>query len=188
VSATSKSPIDHHSLCQEAAKWLLQASVPLGRRLGEHTSTTYARCDVALVELRSAAAEQPDVLAWSGGVSILIEVKTSRSDFAADAKKHFRQHPEFGMGRYRYYLAPSGVLAVNDMPDKWGLLEWDGKRIRVVSTAEFQEQHAVYYEVRMLQSALRRLPPGTQAVSARYFQHKLASGTDIHVLEDTDEG
>lgn len=100
------------------------------------------------------------------------------------AKKVFRLNPGMGMGRYRYFLAPAGLIDVSELPPLWGLLEWDGRWIHVKQSAEWQDQHAVYHEARMLQSALRRLPPGTEAIRARYFQHKLSVGTEIHVLEE----
>lgn len=59
----------------------------------------------------NTTGEAPDAIGWQGGVSVLIEVKASRSDFLNDGKKHFRQRPELGMGNYRHYLAPKGIFS-----------------------------------------------------------------------------
>lgn len=85
-------------------------------------------CGIAFKELSTIATEIPDVIGFaSGGYSALIEVKVSRSDFLADKKKVFRQHPELGMGTQRFYLCPKGVINVKDLPKGWGLIWVDEK-------------------------------------------------------------
>ena len=54
--------------------------------------------------------EQPDSIGWRDGLSILIECKASRSDFLADKKKRFRQDPSIGMGDWRFFMCPPGLL------------------------------------------------------------------------------
>ena len=72
--------------------------------------------------------EQPDVLGLdSWGNSIVVEVKVSRSDFFADKKKPWRANPEQGMGCFKVYLAPEGLLKVEDIPYGWQLWEVYGK-------------------------------------------------------------
>ena len=72
--------------------------------------------------------EQPDILGISSfGESILIEVKVSRSDFLADKKKLWRSNPEMGMGDFRVYLTPKGLLKPDDIPHGWMLWEVHGK-------------------------------------------------------------
>lgn len=72
--------------------------------------------------------EQPDVLGLdSWGNSIIVEVKVSRSDFMADKKKPWRANPKLGMGDFRVYLAPEGLLKVSDIPYGWQLWEIYGK-------------------------------------------------------------
>lgn len=55
----------------------------------------------------------------------------SHSDFLADQKKYWRQenYPRKA-GMYRYYLAPAGIICPDELPDGWGLLEWDGTVVR----------------------------------------------------------
>jgi len=59
----------------------------------------------------------------AGFDSVLIECKTSLADFRADEKKPFRIDAAKGMGVYRYYLAPEGLLTVEMLPKKWGLIQ-----------------------------------------------------------------
>lgn len=66
--------------------------------------------------------ERVDALLFKTGISFLIETKISRSDFLADAKKDFRINPENGVGMYRYYACPEGLISVEELPDKWGLI------------------------------------------------------------------
>lgn len=67
--------------------------------------------------------ELPDALGFRSGTSIVIECKTSRSDFLADRKKKFRKDPSLGMGSWRFMMAPIGLIKPDELPDNWGLLE-----------------------------------------------------------------
>lgn len=49
-------------------------------------------------------------------------MKVSRSDFRADAGKVFRRYGDQGLGNYRWYCCPAGVIEVSDLPAEWGLL------------------------------------------------------------------
>lgn len=109
---------NHNELCQLAVDWLCR---PASRR--------GPGCLTALSETSSAVnGEIPDAIGWrpyvhSGSGSTLIEVKVSRADFLADAKKRHREQPKDGMGVYRYFMAPAGLISVGELPPKWGLLE-----------------------------------------------------------------
>lgn len=71
--------------------------------------------------------EQPDVLGIDiVGTSFLGEVKVSRSDFLADKKKEFRTNGE-GIGDFRAYITPKGLLKPQDIPYGWMLWEVHGK-------------------------------------------------------------
>lgn len=71
--------------------------------------------------------EQPDVLGIAScGESILLEVKTSRSDFLADKKKPWRANPQRGIGDFRAYLTPKGLLCPEEVPYGWMLWEVQG--------------------------------------------------------------
>jgi hypothetical protein len=101
--------MSHQQLVDIAHRWVLN----------------HGHAGVAFKELVAVGAggEIPDVLAIGGRVhSILIECKVSRSDFLADRKKFFRIYPEMGMGSHRIYCAPEGLLRLEELPEKWGLL------------------------------------------------------------------
>ncbi|QMW05363.1 hypothetical protein [Spirosoma foliorum] len=98
----------HKELVKAAYRWVLGST----------------SCGMAIRELASGArnGEYPDVIGFGAGMSVLVECKASRSDFFADRKKLFRQYPEMGMGTYRFYCCPTGLLTVEDLPEKWGLI------------------------------------------------------------------
>lgn len=89
------------------------------------------RCTVVLEELCAATgnSENPDAIGWYSSQTLLIECKASRSDFLADRKNSFRVDPSRGMGMYRYFMAPKGMLRPDEMPERWGLLEVSGRRV-----------------------------------------------------------
>lgn len=66
--------------------------------------------------------ELPDAIGWRDGLSILLECKTSRSDFLSDKKKKFRTLSDIGMGDWRFYMCPPEVIKIDDLPEGWGLL------------------------------------------------------------------
>lgn len=176
----TKSDITHDDLCKAGAKWLL-GWVPVANSLG---NAIRYKGDVVLKEMVTVCPETPDVIGWFGGLTILLEAKCSRSDFKADSIKPFRLCPSLGMGAYRYYITPPGLLAAHEIPDNWGLVEWNGERMRIVKLAPWNEERSVAHETKMLISTIKRLPPGTEAVSANYFVHKHSNWTDVHVVLD----
>lgn len=123
----------HSELVDVAAEWLRKSRYKNGVCLS-------GPCPIVVTELSTSAMEQPDAIGWHSGRTILVEVKVSRSDFFADAKKYFRIHPETGLGQYRWYLCPEGLLEPEEMPKDWGLL-WamDGGKVKVKKDPEFQK-------------------------------------------------
>ena len=78
----------------------------------------------------------------------------------------YRQQPEEGVGAFRYYCSPEGLITEVDLPDKWGLLwEKDGV-ITVVKDAERQQQNA-QGEITILASIMRR-----EGVKPRLFDYR----------------
>lgn len=74
--------------------------------------------------------ENPDVWGWDGYYTCIIEVKTNHSDFLADKKKYWRTtRPEYQAGNIRWYLCPENLIKPSELPEGWGLLYWNGKRI-----------------------------------------------------------
>lgn len=148
----------HCELCSRGKKWL---------------KNTFG-CQVAFEELETSAGEQPDAFGVRHGLTVLIEVKVSRSDFLSDKKKPWREHGK-GMGQVRYFLTPKGLLNSDELPDGWGLLEATSKQIKVIkgvnprqddlypyslrgSHPEFLfEERDVFAETYLLVSVLRRV-------------------------------
>ncbi len=104
----------HKELCSLAVTWLKRPYSAGG-----------PGCAVALSECRTGSdGEVPDAIGFRtghGAGSVLIEVKTSRADFLADRAKPHRQ--QGGVGDWRYFMVPEGLLSVADLPARWGLLE-----------------------------------------------------------------
>lgn len=106
----------HANLVDLGARWVKRQGFP-----------------VVATEFRATGSrEQPDVLAFRGQCSLLIEAKTSRSDFLADFKKPERISVHGGLGVYRLYLCPAELLGLHDIPPKWGLLWARGQRIEAI--------------------------------------------------------
>jgi len=107
----------HAELVKRAVRWLYNTR----------------KCQVVFAE-RSAWAgsgEAADAIGFRNSASILIECKTTRSDYLADAQKPWRQLPELALGAHRFFMTPKGLLLPYELPVKWGLLEVCGKVIRV---------------------------------------------------------
>lgn len=107
--------------------------------------------------------EEADAIGWEGSMCTMIECKTSVGDWKRDGEKLFRRCPEMGIGKLRYYCTEPRLLWRDHLPPRWGLLEWDGRRMRVVVQAGMQQEVNQRKEVAILLSALRRT--GTHAPS-----------------------
>lgn len=138
----------HYQLCCECAKWLRN------RKNCERWKTPWK---YIAVELNVYGTENADVWATNGECSIVIEVKTSRADFLKDGKKWHRAETmkDYQSGNFRYYLAPAGMILTDELPEGWGLLEWDGKTITRVTPSQYRtvNNHA---DLIILSSILRR--------------------------------
>jgi hypothetical protein len=94
-------------------------------------------CGIILSEQFCATGEIPDAIGWKGiNRSVVVECKVSRADFLADAIKPFRLKPEEGLGCERLYMAPQGVIALEELPVHWGLLECTPKCVSMLRTSE----------------------------------------------------
>lgn len=110
----------HADLCAIAVKWLKRPNSANGHG-----------CEVAVSECRSGwTGEIPDAIGFRAEygqvTSVMVEVKVSRSDFLADRKKPFRLEG-MGVGTYRYYLCPEGLIQPEEVPAQWGLV-WVNSR------------------------------------------------------------
>jgi hypothetical protein len=118
------------------------------------------RCGVVLSEQACISGEMPDAIGWKKAChSVLVESKVSRGDFLADRDKPFRQKPDLGVGSERYYLAPRGLIRIEELPSGWGLLEVSGREIERVKPSAKNLRSAVGFqnEMNLLLASLRRV-------------------------------
>ena len=118
------------------------------------------RCGVVLSEQACVSGEMPDAIGWKKAChSVLVESKVGRSDFLADRDKPFRQKPEMGVGCERYYLAPRGLIRMEELPAGWGLLEVWGREVERVKTSAKNLRSAIGFrnEMNLLLASLRRV-------------------------------
>jgi hypothetical protein len=109
--------VTHAELVKIAARWLKREK----------------RCSIVATELVCAGSrETPDAIGWAGSGTrcAVVECKISRGDYKRDARKCRDR-----AGNERYYLTPAGMLAVDEVPSEWGLLEWNGSAVNVVREA-----------------------------------------------------
>ncbi len=123
---TVKQSVTHTELVDRAAKWL----------------SATRKCVLTLQEPQCyEISEYPDAIGWNvKGESILVECKTTRSDFHKDKAKACKQTGRETMGRERWFLAPVGLLTAADMPDGYGLLEAHATRVQRVCEASTDER------------------------------------------------
>lgn len=60
----------------------------------------------------------------------------------------------------RFYMTPAGLLSPGELPEHWGLLEVEGRTVRVARQAAREDRRAVAgmrQEIGLLVSALRRV-------------------------------
>jgi len=147
--------MNHKELVLKASKWL--------KSIG---------CTVVLEELTTRCRETPDSIGWRDSLSILVECKTSRSDFLADKKKFFRMSygEKYALGDWRFYMCPIGIIKPCDLIGTgWGLLyvESINKKIkRILAPKGNTKWHPAPFkgnkkeENMLLVSALRRITKG----------------------------
>jgi hypothetical protein len=134
--------VTHKQLVFKAACWLRTAGYKL-----------------VLTEPVTYCPEQPDAIGWKNGkTSALIECKTTMADFKRDQDKPSRKDQKLRIGQRRYYLAPKGLLKIEDLPDGWGLLELSGNSVQVTAQPkrEAYSDRAAANELLILTHLLRR--------------------------------
>ena len=96
--------IEHENLSALGVKWLKRRGFPV----------------IATNISSYGCLERADVIGFRSTCSVIIESKISRTDFLADSKKKHRTSD--GIGLYRFYICPSNLIKIDEVPDKWGLL------------------------------------------------------------------
>jgi hypothetical protein len=138
----------HKELIEIASKWLKK-----------HTNNAQIpNCPYITKDLmtNTDTGEIPDVIGWNYWTSVLIEVKVSRQDFLKDQNKKFRSIPELGMGEFRYYCCPEGLIKEDELPEGWGLLYLNNKnKIDTIKVGNRKDSNLMC-ERTMLLSLIRR--------------------------------
>jgi hypothetical protein len=107
----------HDELVERGAKWL-QNSCPM-------------RSQIVLTEFATQGSNEiPDVIGFSPRHTNVIECKVSLADFRADLKKP--HHNGGGMGDWKMYLCPAGLIPTEEVPPNWGLLYCYPKMIKII--------------------------------------------------------
>jgi hypothetical protein len=78
----------------------------------------------------------------------------------ADADKPFRIRPEEGLGCERLYMAPRRVIAIEELPAHWGLLECSRKGVSMLrrpSRRDLRGAVGMAKEMNLLLASLRRV-------------------------------
>ena len=133
----------HAQLVEKAVRWL----------------RSY-RCGVVLSEQACTSGEMPDAIGWKKAChSVMVECKVTRADFLVDREKPWRQKPERGVGRERFYLALPELIKSDELPTGWGLLELRRGRVEMVRESAKNLRTAVgfRYEMNLLLASLRRV-------------------------------
>lgn len=101
MSGPRPTPFTHGELVTLAETWLWRQG-----------------CGVVFAELSTLATpETPDAIGFRTTTSILIECKATRADFLADKNKPFRRDPSRGMGDWRFYFTPKGLINKSELPE-----------------------------------------------------------------------
>ena len=104
----------HEKLCAKGVTWLKKNGFGVA----------------ALNVWAAGSREKVDCIGYRQQCTALIEAKVSRADFFADKKKPERASG--GVGTYRFYLTPEGLIGSNELPAGWGLLEYTGRSVKLV--------------------------------------------------------
>lgn len=125
------------------------------------------RCAFAFKELTCINSEIADVIGFNSSGTFLLEAKVSRADFLKDKKKPFRLNPCMGLGDWRFFIAPKGMIKVDELPELWGLIEVNEKGKATVTHNPFgignfysrwkRNEKSIQAETNLMFSALRRL-------------------------------
>lgn len=131
--------LSHRELCDIAKSWLRRPNCAGGHG-----------CNMSFSEVRVGyhVGESPDAIgyrvsSYDDGGTVVVEAKVSRADFRADAKKPHRNDGE-GMGKWRYYMCPEGIIQPDEVPERWGLLYVTARRkvVAVSGPASFLKHHS----------------------------------------------
>jgi hypothetical protein len=67
---------------------------------------------------------------------------------------------EDGLGSKRFYMAPAGIIAREELPKYWGLLEWKGREVQMAvkpGRQDLRSSVGLMKEMNLLLVSLRRV-------------------------------
>lgn len=133
-----------------------------------------SKCNIIVTEITTFASEKPDVLGFANDTNtVMLEAKISRADFLKDAKKPFRQNPETGMGNFRLYITPVGLITPHELPENWGLIEVDKKdKCKIIEYAKKQTSN-IENEFLVLKSVIRRNGESSPGIIIKNYRKPL---------------
>src|SRR3546814_6733254 len=123
----------------------------------------------------AGSVEQPEVIGVRSTCCAIIEVKVSRADFLADARKPERR--QGGLGLYRFYLCPENLITPDDLPPGWGLIYAAGR-----STKDILRPQGNVWPARLLLDAGQEF--STWQHDWHAFQHESNLGAERSALLD----
>lgn len=116
-------------------------------------------------------SELPDAIGYRYGASMqgtrVIECKTSLEDFRRDSSKTWRKHSP-GMGRWRWYLVPEGLIEPGDVPEDHGLLYVSGRKVTEAKPAPPREEFDHFAEMTWICRAFARWRQGDRWIANEY--------------------
>ena len=164
----------HDELIDEVSKWLNKYPVFHNFNNMNDVHPIRSKCSFVVCEVVTVNCHgTPDIIGWDETRSVLVECKTSRSDFRAEKKKHVRRKDmeSLGIGGLRYYATPKGLLKLEEIPENWGLIEVDetisikklipfgtvdAERIYIKKHATPIKEYNVRAEMSILMSVIKR--------------------------------
>jgi hypothetical protein len=157
--------LKHDQLVEKAKRWLLREC-----------------CTLVITELATGipTGETPDAWGWhgsEGGYSMVVECKTSKADFRADTRNKYFRRGHYGMGHERFYLAPWGLIAVEQLPNGWGLLEVTPTGGVEVTKWSAPFRWSAHHEIVFVVSAVRRFHFPDLGIGLRAYSDKMHGGS-----------
>ena len=99
------------------------------------------QCKPVFIEVGSGAMEAcefPDAMGFGPHSSIVVECKSSRSDFLSDKRKPHREYPDLAMGNARYYMCEPSVINESELiRNGMGLLYVYRRKVKVIKESRF---------------------------------------------------
>ena len=165
TSQIQKSSKHHNLCCLVAQKFFKRDFCKFGMY-----NTRYVAVELNV----TFGGECPDVFGFGGSYSHLFEIKLSHSDFKKDQKKWARQDDN-GIGEYRTYVCPVGIIKEEELPPMWGLLYYDENSsiFECVKKPDRFDITSSFGELSLVSSIMRRENIKPQVFNYRYTNNTI---------------